>query len=215
VLTDSVFVLFISVFFSLFYTPTCWWLFVLGGGGLLLSDGKLVSETKSKAVTMGDFDCGFKAELSKVAGVENLKFCYQCGTCTADCPIARVSKDFRPRTIMRMTQLGMKERIFEDNKIWLCAACFTCVDHCPQGVDIAGVLRALRNQAVKEGKIPKTFVDIKNNIRKSGLAYDIPDLRKRKRVENGLPQLPEANTQEISKLLNFVAKSKEPKTETN
>ena len=184
-------------------------------GGLLLSDGKLVSENKSKAVTMGDFDGSFKAELSKVAGVENLKFCYQCGTCTADCPIARVSKDFRPRTIMRMTQLGMKERIFEDNKIWLCAACFTCVDHCPQGVDIAGVLRALRNQAVKEGKIPKTFVDIKNNIHKSGLAYDIPDLRKRKRVENGLPKLPEANAEEISKLLNFVAKSKEPKTETN
>ncbi|MFZ7137419.1 MAG: 4Fe-4S dicluster domain-containing protein [archaeon] len=180
-----------------------------------MSDGKVVSETKSKAVTMDDFDSSFKTELSKIAGVENLKFCYQCGTCTADCPIARVSKEFRPRSIMHMAQLGMKERIFEDEKIWLCAACFTCVDHCPQGVDIAGVLRALRNQAVKEGKIPKTFVAIKNNIHKSGLAYNIPDIRKRKRVENGLPELPEANADEISRLLNFVAKSKEPKTESN
>jgi heterodisulfide reductase subunit C len=107
-----------------------------------------------------------------------------------------------------MTQLGMKDSVLDSEALWLCAACFTCVDHCPQGVDIAGVLRALRNMAVKEGIVPQVFKELTKNILTTGYAYKIPDLRKKKRIERGLPALPKANTEDVAKLFDVLSVSK-------
>ena len=139
--------------------------------------------------------------------------CFQCGTCTADCPIARFSDIYRPRKLMRMIQLGMKNKVLTSEALWLCAACFTCVDHCPQGVDIANVLRALRNMAVKEGIIPSVFRELTNNILKTGYAYRIPELRLKKRGDKGLPPLPKTNVKDLSKLFEMLAISKVSKGE--
>jgi heterodisulfide reductase subunit C len=174
-----------------------------------MSEKKLATETNlRRGIKMRDLDPEFKREISKVPGIENIKLCFQCGTCTADCPIARFSEIYSPRKIMRMTQLGMKDRLLSSESLWLCAACFTCVDHCPQGVDIAGVVRALRNMAVKEGVIPTVFRELLSNILKTGYAYRIPELRLKKRVEKGLPPLPKTNLEDMSKLCDIIAASK-------
>ena len=174
-----------------------------------MSEKELAAETNlRRTIKMGDLDPEFKREISKVPGIEKIKLCFQCGTCTADCPIARFSEIYSPRKIMRMTQLGMKDRLLSSEALWLCAACFTCVDHCPQGVDIAGVVRTLRNMAVKEGVIPDVFRELINNTLKTGYAYRIPELRLKKRVEKGLPPLPEANVEDVSKLFDVLAVSK-------
>ena len=178
-----------------------------------MSERKLVAGTRlRREIRMGDLDPEFRREISKVPGIEKIKLCFQCGTCTADCPIARFSEIYSPRKIMRMTQLGMKDRLLSSESLWLCAACFTCVDHCPQGVDIAGVVRTLRNMAVKEDVIPTVFRELTDNILKTGYAYRIPELRLKKRVEKGLPPLPEANVEDVAKLFDVAAVSK-PKTE--
>jgi heterodisulfide reductase subunit C len=175
----------------------------------LVSEKKVAAETKlAREIRMGDLDPEFKKEISKIPGIEKIKLCFQCGTCTADCPIARFSEVYSPRKIMRMTQLGMKSRLLSSESLWLCAACFTCVDHCPQGVDIADVVRTLRNMAVKEGVIPDVFRELINNILKTGYAYKIPELRLKKRVEKGLPPLPEANVEDVVKLFDALAVSK-------
>lgn len=174
-----------------------------------MSEKELAAETNlRRTIKMGDLDPEFKREISKVPGIEKIKLCFQCGTCTADCPIARFSEIYSPRKIMRMTQLGMKDRLLSSESLWLCAACFTCVDHCPQGVDIAGVVRTLRNMAVKEGVIPDVFRELINNTLKTGYAYRIPELRLKKRVEKGLPPLPEANVEDVAKLFDALAVSK-------
>jgi heterodisulfide reductase subunit C len=175
-----------------------------------VSEKKLAAETKlARSIKMGDLDPEFKREISKVPGIEKIKLCFQCGTCTADCPIARFSEIYSPRKIMRMTQLGMKDRLLSSESLWLCAACFTCVDHCPQDVDIAGVVRTLRNMAVKEGIIPDVFRELTANILDTGYAYRIPELRLKKRVEKGLPPLPETNVKDVAKLFDALAVSKE------
>jgi heterodisulfide reductase subunit C len=162
---------------------------------------------------MGDIDPQFKYEISNIPGFEKLRLCFQCGSCTADCPIARFSAIYHPRRLMRMTQLGMKDRVLVSEALWLCAACFTCVDHCPQGVDISGVLRALRNMAVKEGTIPPVYKELTNNILKTGYAYKIPELRQKKRLERGLPNLPKANTHDVAILFDALAVSTVSKRE--
>jgi heterodisulfide reductase subunit C len=150
----------------------------------------------------------FKYELKKVPGAERLMLCFQCGTCTADCPVSRYDESYRPRKILRMAQLGIKDQVLKSDVIWLCAACFTCVDHCPQDVEIASVLRALRNMAVKEGAMPPLFKELASAIMQTGYAYRIPESRMKKREETALPPLPKGNLEDIAKLFKVTGFSK-------
>ena len=142
----------------------------------------------------------FKYEVMKFEGGDTLRKCFQCGTCTSSCPVARFSGSYRPREIIRMAQLGLKERIFPSDTLWLCAACFTCVDRCPQDVEVASVLRVLRNMAVREGYIPEAYMALATNIIDEGYAYKIPGMRIKKRGRLGLPPLPKAAVEDIAKL---------------
>jgi len=54
----------------------------------------------------------------------NLDRCYQCYTCTAGCPVA-YAMDYYPHQIMRMVQLGVKDKVLTSSTIWLCATCET------------------------------------------------------------------------------------------
>ncbi|MGQ9725701.1 MAG: 4Fe-4S dicluster domain-containing protein [Candidatus Bathycorpusculaceae bacterium] len=146
----------------------------------------------------------FKYEMSKKHGAERIMLCFQCGTCTADCPISRFSDFYRPRKIARMVQLGLKDRLLSDEALWLCSSCFTCVDHCPQGVEIAGIVRVLRNLSVKEkGAMPLVYRELASNLLKGGYVYEIVESRHKKRAELGLPPLPKPNLEEISKIFQI------------
>ncbi len=164
---------------------------------------------QKKVLRITDVDPKFKYEIRKIPGVEKIRLCFQCGTCTADCPIARFTESYRPRKLMRMTHLGLKNRLLPSDVLWLCTTCFTCVDHCPQGVDVANVVRALRNLAVKEGYMPSVYKDLSSCIRDTGYAYGIPGLRIRKRGELGLPPIPKADKDSIKKLFDITGFPKE------
>ena len=131
--------------------------------------------------------------------------CFQCGTCTSDCPIARFSDTYRPRQIIRMAQLGLRDRVLNSDTLWLCAACFTCTDRCPQDVEVASVIRVLRNLAAEKGCIPQVFKEEASSILETGYAYRIPDLRIKKRETLGLPPLPKGNVESIKKSLRGVS----------
>lgn len=147
-----------------------------------------------------EFDPQFKQEIIGKHGGENLKHCFQCGTCTSDCPIARFSDSYRPRTLIRMVQLGLRNRVLSSETLWLCAACYTCTDRCPQDVDVASVIRILRNISVEHGFVPRIFKELGQNIIGTGIAYRIPELRLKRREQIGLPPLPKGNPEAITKL---------------
>lgn len=89
-----------------------------------------------------------KALAPKIAEQSGVKLheCYQCGKCTAGCPMAH-AMDIMPRQIVRYMQLGMLEEVLECKSIWLCAACGTCYDRCPHRVDLTALIEALRHEA--------------------------------------------------------------------
>jgi len=66
--------------------------------------------------------------------------------------------DLMPNQVMRSVQLG-DESVLESKTVWLCAACQTCTTRCPQDLDIAGVMDALRIEAKKQG-LPPALPDI-------------------------------------------------------
>ena len=160
-----------------------------------------MAEAGQKLIKASEMDPKFKYEIAKMHGGEKLMRCFQCGTCTSDCPVARFSDTYRPRQIIRMAQLGLRERVLSSDTLWLCAACFTCTDRCPQDVEVASVIRVLRNLAAEKGYVPQVFKEQASSILESGYAYKIPELRIKKRESLGLPPLPKGNAENIRKSL--------------
>jgi len=148
-----------------------------------------------------DLDPKFKYKVSKAPSAEHLMVCFQCGTCTADCPASKFSNFYHPRRIAKMVQLGLKDQLLSNDALWLCTTCFTCVDHCPQGVDIAGIIRVLRNLAVEEKSVmPSVSKELVSNILKTGYVYEFPKSRLKVREKMGLPPLPKSNLKDIEKI---------------
>jgi heterodisulfide reductase subunit C len=171
------------------------------------------TQSKDQPIRASELDPKFKYELQKIHGSEKILKCFQCGTCTSDCPVARYSDNYRPRTLIHMAQLGLKDRVLNSDTLWLCAACFTCTDRCPQDVEVASVIRVFRNLAAEKGCIPQVFKDQVASLLESGYAYKIPELRIKKRDSQGLPPLPKGNPENVRKTLNgvkFIDRIQEP-----
>lgn len=84
----------------------------------------------------------FVDKVESLAG-QDLLACYQCGKCSAGCPMASYM-DILPNQMIRYAQLGMKDELLASEAIWLCVSCLTCNSRCPKGVRIAEVIEALR-----------------------------------------------------------------------
>ena len=159
-----------------------------------------------------DLDPNFKRQISREPGGEHIKKCFSCGTCTAGCPVREVTDRYNPRKIIRMALLGMKKEVLSSQFIWLCSACYTCFERCPQDVKIPELMNAIRNIAVKEGYVPpamKIQVDLLANF---GRLLEVTDFENEKRKEANLP-LFQAKTDEIKKILEKLGLIREEKTE--
>jgi len=55
-----------------------------------------------------------------------------------------------PHEMLRLVQLDRRERLFGDGSMWLCLTCETCTARCPNQVDTARVIDALREIALRE-----------------------------------------------------------------
>lgn len=92
----------------------------------------------------------FVARIEKISG-QKLLACYQCGKCSAGCPMA-THMDVLPNQMIRMAQLGMQQQLLETKAIWMCVSCLTCNSRCPKGIKIAEVIEALRKAALGGGE---------------------------------------------------------------
>ncbi len=79
---------------------------------------------------------------------QDLLACYQCGKCSAGCPMAK-HMDILPNQVIRYAQLGLKDELLSSKAIWLCVSCFTCNTRCPKGVRIAEVFESLRQVRIR------------------------------------------------------------------
>ena len=81
---------------------------------------------------------------------QTMKKCYQCGKCTAGCPMS-FKYDLTVSQLMRLIQLGEKDKVLSSRSISMCATCETCTTRCPNDIDVARVLDVCRNMARREG----------------------------------------------------------------
>ena len=90
-----------------------------------------------------------KTAVEKIAGVD-LGVCLQCRKCSSGCPVGKLTKS-RPSEIMRRLHLNAGNELLESDILWMCVSCETCSARCPMGIDVAGVMDALRKLALARG----------------------------------------------------------------
>jgi len=96
----------------------------------------------------------FLDEINEMIGGVPIQRCYHCRKCTAGCPLA-FAMEYNPNRIIKMIQMGMKEEVLGSSTIWMCASCETCITRCPNQVDIARMMDALRQMCIESGRPAK------------------------------------------------------------
>jgi len=96
------------------------------------------------------------------AGLEKLRACINCGTCTASCPSGRRTA-YRTRSAIRKALTG-DESVLKDIDIWLCSTCYYCYERCPRDIPVTDMIIKLRNIAVEEGYILDPHFNLANNV---------------------------------------------------
>jgi len=85
--------------------------------------------------------------------VEKLKYCYECGVCTACCPMVELlPKQYHPRTLLQRTLFDLKA-VLKGTELWLCAWCYSCYRRCPQKLKLPEIFSAVKKIAVQEGHL--------------------------------------------------------------
>jgi len=81
--------------------------------------------------------------------------CFQCGSCTATCPLAERGE----LNVRQLIRLGA----FRDSPagdgaalpgLWSCTTCAQCTVGCPRGVDVVEVIRHLRARGWRRNEVP-------------------------------------------------------------
>ncbi len=79
----------------------------------------------------------------KEYGAVDIEKCFNCGNCTAICPLTSTDHPF-PRDMIRMVQLGLKDDLVESLDPWLCYYCGDCSLTCPKQAEPAETMMAVR-----------------------------------------------------------------------
>jgi len=84
----------------------------------------------------------FAVKLKKYGAVD-INACYNCGNCTAICPLSDDDHSF-PRMMLRASVLGLDTKIETSLDPWLCYYCGECSETCPREANPGELMMTLR-----------------------------------------------------------------------
>ncbi|MDG6996047.1 MAG: (Fe-S)-binding protein [Nitrososphaerota archaeon] len=111
------------------------------------------------------FDTSLVTKIEEIGGT-TASLCYQCGTCTASCPLG-----VQVRKLLRDIQVGSKSDALSGGNLWSCAACKLCELQCPRGVSITDILHSLRVLSFEARKAPQKLEQALWGIYEQGNPY--------------------------------------------
>jgi NADPH-dependent glutamate synthase beta subunit-like oxidoreductase len=94
-----------------------------------------------------------KQVLERILDAEKLKYCFECGICTASCSMAEMlGSDYNPRGLLAQIYLN-PEAVLGSDELWLCAWCYRCQKRCPQALKVPEIFLIIRSIAKEHGNI--------------------------------------------------------------
>jgi heterodisulfide reductase subunit C len=91
----------------------------------------------------------------KKAGAFDIGACFNCGNCTAICPLSKEGEEF-PRKMIRYATVGLEDKLLSSAELWSCDYCGECTKTCPRDADPGAFMMAARRYAIQKyswGKI--------------------------------------------------------------
>jgi heterodisulfide reductase subunit A len=94
-----------------------------------------------------------KATLGQILDAEKLKYCFDCGICTASCSMAELlGQGYNPRRLLERIVLD-PDGVLSSEELWLCAWCYRCYERCPQALKVPEVFLLMRTISVEQGNV--------------------------------------------------------------
>ena len=94
-----------------------------------------------------------KTEVEKLLLANNLSFCFECGKCTAVCPMLDFYGEYdyarSPRGVVEGLALDPEKT--DDEALWYCLTCQACTFYCPCGIDFQTFMTELRELLLEHG----------------------------------------------------------------
>lgn len=90
-------------------------------------------------------DTGVLPEMRRY-GAFDIGACFNCGNCTAVCPLSKEDVAF-PRRVIRYAQLGQTAHLAASPEVWLCYYCAECSETCPREAEPGAFMAAARRYA--------------------------------------------------------------------
>ena len=127
-------------------------------------------------------DFQFADEVAKVGNLDVRK-CYQCGKCTAGCPVAKWM-DPPVHKIMQLVQMGRRDDVLTSKGIWMCVSCETCTARCPKDAKPSYVVDAVREISLRENLVTREAANVLafheaflESVRKYGRVFEVGMIR--------------------------------------
>ena len=80
-------------------------------------------------------------------GAFDINACFNCGNCSAVCPLS-INNDSFPRKMIRYSQIGARDRLLACKELWLCYYCGECSDTCPRQAEPGEFMASARRYAI-------------------------------------------------------------------
>ncbi|MHA1333533.1 MAG: 4Fe-4S dicluster domain-containing protein [Candidatus Odinarchaeia archaeon] len=163
----------------------------------------MADENQDSVINLNQANFKLKETLTKILGGERLIDCYTCGACVGNCPVSKISDDFRPLKIIQQAILGLENELLNSPTIWQCAYCFTCQDVCPQDVKFPIMLYAIRKYLIEKGVLPELVVNFTKNVLKTARSIPLNDIIQDEREMLGLKEIKILSkvTSEVEKIM--------------
>ena len=94
-----------------------------------------------------------KETLERILDHEKLRYCFDCGICTASCSMSEIlGKAYNPRVLLERLVLNPDNALTSD-ELWMCAWCYRCQERCPQALALPEIFLMMRTLSAKQGQI--------------------------------------------------------------
>jgi heterodisulfide reductase subunit C len=98
----------------------------------------------------------------EVSETNDIRYCFNCGTCISGCPASEGNPPLLIRNLARMVLLGLEDELLDEDAPWICITCSKCEEMCPMDVKPFELCLAIRRWQVRndETRIPQSLPEL-------------------------------------------------------